>query len=93
MFIVGVGLVSVLSAASDVLTERTHFTAQRLLLRLVAAFFAANFASVAAQCRGLIGPDGILPLDRWFGTPHDGSEEAQQRLRKRLREKGSEGKK
>lgn len=37
--------------------------------------------------------DGILPLDRWFGTLHDGSEEAQQRLRKRLREKGSEGKK
>ena len=37
--------------------------------------------------------DGILPLDRWFGTLHDGSEDAQQRLRKRLREKGSEGKK
>lgn len=31
--------------------------------------------------------DGILPLDRWFGTLHDGSEEAQQRLRNRLKEK------
>ena len=33
--------------------------------------------------------DGILPLDRWFGTLHDGSEEAHQRLKNRLREKGS----
>lgn len=32
--------------------------------------------------------DGILPLDRWFGTFHDGSEEAEQRLRARLRERG-----
>jgi len=32
--------------------------------------------------------DGILPLDRWFGTLHDGSKEAHQRLRSRLKEKG-----
>ncbi|MDE0782115.1 MAG: sterol desaturase family protein, partial [Planktomarina sp.] len=31
--------------------------------------------------------DGILPLDKWFGTFHDGSEEAQERLRHRLKEK------
>ena len=31
--------------------------------------------------------DGILPLDRWFGTFHDGSDYAQERLRKRLQEK------
>ena len=31
--------------------------------------------------------DGILPLDRWFGTFHDGSDEAHQHLRKRLKEK------
>ena len=31
--------------------------------------------------------DGIMPLDRWFGTFHDGSEESQERLRKRLKEK------
>ena len=31
--------------------------------------------------------DGILPLDRWFGTLHDGSKEAHDRLRERLKEK------
>ena len=31
--------------------------------------------------------DGILPLDKWFGTFHDGSEEAQERLTHRLKEK------
>ena len=31
--------------------------------------------------------DGILPLDRWFGTLHDGSAEAQERLRQRLKER------
>ena len=31
--------------------------------------------------------DGILPLDRWFGTLHDGSEEAQGFLKQRLKEK------
>ena len=30
--------------------------------------------------------DGIMPLDRWFGTFHDGSPEAQTELRKRLKE-------
>jgi len=31
--------------------------------------------------------DGILPLDRWFGTFHDGSDQAQKRLKSRLKEK------
>ena len=31
--------------------------------------------------------DGILPLDRWFGTLHDGSKEAHEQLRQRLKEK------
>ena len=31
--------------------------------------------------------DGILPLDRWFGTFHDGSDEAQKRLQNRLKPK------
>ena len=31
--------------------------------------------------------DGILPLDRWFGTFHDGSDEAHKLLRKRLKER------
>jgi len=31
--------------------------------------------------------DGILPLDRWFGTFHDGSNEAQRHLQTRLRDK------
>ena len=30
--------------------------------------------------------DGILPLDRWFGTFHDGSLEAQEKMKKRLKE-------
>ena len=28
--------------------------------------------------------DGVLPLDRWFGSFHDGTDEAQARLRQRL---------
>ncbi len=31
--------------------------------------------------------DGILPLDKWFGTFHDGSPAAQERMRERLKEK------
>jgi sterol desaturase/sphingolipid hydroxylase (fatty acid hydroxylase superfamily) len=30
--------------------------------------------------------DGILPLDKWFGTFHDGSTEAQKKMRDRLKE-------
>ena len=30
--------------------------------------------------------DGILPLDKWFGTFHDGSLEAQKKMRHRLKE-------
>jgi sterol desaturase/sphingolipid hydroxylase (fatty acid hydroxylase superfamily) len=33
--------------------------------------------------------DGILPLDRWFGTFHDGSDRSQKRLRARLKEKSA----
>ncbi len=31
--------------------------------------------------------DGILPLDRWFGTLHDGSEESFNKMRARLTKK------
>ena len=31
--------------------------------------------------------DGNLPLDRWFGTLHDGSDEAQERMIKRMKER------
>ncbi len=31
--------------------------------------------------------DGVIPLDRWFGTFHDGSAEAQQRMERRFRER------
>ena len=31
--------------------------------------------------------DGILPLDRWFGTLHDGSEESFNKMRARLAKK------
>lgn len=31
--------------------------------------------------------DGLIPLDRWFGTFHDGSPEAQARMQERFREK------
>ena len=36
--------------------------------------------------------DGILPLDRWFGTLHDGSFMAQQKLKHRLRGKRNKAK-
>lgn len=56
-------LSSLASCATDVLTGQTHHeTVRWLLLRLVAVIFAVNFLSVAVQCRGLIGPSGILPL-------------------------------
>ena len=56
-------LSSLASCATDVLTGQTHHeTVRWLLLRLVALIFAVNFLSVAVQCRGLIGPSGILPL-------------------------------
>lgn len=31
--------------------------------------------------------DGTIPLDKWFGTFHDGSPEAQEAMSKRLRER------
>ena len=31
------------------------------------------------------GGDGLVPLDKWFGSFHDGSEEAQQAMHRRLR--------
>jgi len=33
--------------------------------------------------------DGILPLDKWFGTFHDGSDEAYQNLKSKLNEKSA----
>ena len=36
--------------------------------------------------------DGIIPLDRWFGTFHDGSDEAQKRLKERLKNKAYKNK-
>jgi sterol desaturase/sphingolipid hydroxylase (fatty acid hydroxylase superfamily) len=30
--------------------------------------------------------DGVIPLDKWFGTFHDGSSEAQERMDKRFME-------
>ncbi len=62
LLIVSAWLLSLGSAAADVLAGRTHFIVRALLLRSVAVCFALNFASVAFQARGLIGPHGILPL-------------------------------
>ena len=31
--------------------------------------------------------DGILPLDRWFGTLHDGTQKAHKEMMKKLKEK------
>jgi len=33
--------------------------------------------------------DGVIPLDKWFGTFHDGSDESFARMRQRLKEKRS----
>ena len=33
------------------------------------------------------GADGIIPLDKWFGYWHDGSKEADQRMKERFRKK------
>jgi sterol desaturase/sphingolipid hydroxylase (fatty acid hydroxylase superfamily) len=30
------------------------------------------------------GGDGVLPMDRWFGTFHDGTDTAQKRLKDRV---------
>ena len=39
------------------------------------------------ECNYGAGLDGsIIPLDKWFGTLHDGSEEAEQRMMNKLRE-------
>eukprot|EP00308_Calcidiscus_leptoporus_P004267 CAMPEP_0119359590 /NCGR_PEP_ID=MMETSP1334-20130426/7445_1 /TAXON_ID=127549 /ORGANISM="Calcidiscus leptoporus, Strain RCC1130" /LENGTH=508 /DNA_ID=CAMNT_0007374291 /DNA_START=41 /DNA_END=1564 /DNA_ORIENTATION=- len=53
---------SILSAAVDMCVGETHFSARALILRSVAVTFAINWACVAVQSRGLIGPQGILPL-------------------------------
>jgi sterol desaturase/sphingolipid hydroxylase (fatty acid hydroxylase superfamily) len=31
--------------------------------------------------------DGVVPLDKWFGTFHDGSREAQEAMDRRFRER------
>lgn len=56
------GLASLASLTLDVHQQRSYRTARLLLLRLTAFIFAANFASVATQALGLIGPRGIQPL-------------------------------
>ena len=33
------------------------------------------------------GGDGLVPLDRWFGTWHDGSKEGDARMEERFRKK------
>jgi sterol desaturase/sphingolipid hydroxylase (fatty acid hydroxylase superfamily) len=33
--------------------------------------------------------DGVLPMDKWFGTFHDGSKEAEERMNKRRRERAA----
>ena len=33
------------------------------------------------------GGDGLIPLDKWFGTWHDGTKEADERLKERFRRK------
>ena len=39
------------------------------------------------ECNYGAGLDGsTIPLDKWFGTLHDGSEEAEQRMMNKLRE-------
>ena len=33
------------------------------------------------------GGDGLIPLDKWFGTWHDGSKEADEQMKERFRRK------
>jgi len=57
-------IASVYSAFSEACSGTTHFKARAIVLRAVALVMAANFVSVAVQCRGLIGPRGVLPLQQ-----------------------------
>ena len=41
-----------------------------LFLRLLGGIYVAAFASLAVQIRGLVGPDGILPLEEYLDTAH-----------------------
>ena len=62
LLVLGLASSSVVACVSDVLSATTHFAVRELLLRGVALVFAINFLSVATQARGLIGPDGVLPV-------------------------------
>ena len=57
------------------MTNNNSFDTESYAHYLHHKYFECNYA------------DGILPLDRWFGTLHDGSDEAQKRLKNRLRER------
>ncbi len=50
-----------LSRLLDGAGRSTHLVPRWLFLRLVGIGFAANFASLATQVHGLVGPRGILP--------------------------------
>ena len=49
-----------------------------------------HFSNKTVGDLGRITEDGILPLDRWFGTLHDGSEESFNKRRSRLSKKNQE---
>jgi sterol desaturase/sphingolipid hydroxylase (fatty acid hydroxylase superfamily) len=55
--------------------ERLSFDLDSYAHYLHHKYFECNYA------------DGILPLDRWFGTLHDGSEESLNKMRNRLSKK------
>ena len=55
--------------------EQTSFDIDSYAHYLHHKYFECNYA------------DGILPLDRWFGTLHDGSEESFNKMRARLSKK------
>ena len=57
------------------LADEKSFDADSYAHYLHHKYFECNYA------------DGILPLDRWFGTLHDGSDESQYRLSERLKKR------
>ena len=56
-------------------SEQTSFDIDSYAHYLHHKYFECNYA------------DGILPLDRWFGTLHDGSEKSFDKMRARLSKK------
>jgi predicted DCC family thiol-disulfide oxidoreductase YuxK len=49
--------------------ERYELTSW-LFLRLLGAIYVAAFASLAVQIRGLVGPEGILPVEEYLDAAH-----------------------